>query len=352
MVPRERVLAALDGEEPDRVPRALSFYHVDLARVVPPGLVLGGEPVDVQFVEFPVTREERDLVRRALPFEADTRLGRPDQVETYDRWRYSPAQPDRRNPLARATSLSDLEHFPFPEAGRSSAVRDLGRQVRRLRVRGLAVGGNLPHLGGELFEAAWRLRGLESFLMDLVERPDWADLLLDRLTALAVHNARSLAQADVDLLALDDDVGMPGSMIIGPDTWRRFFKPRMAKVIASARAIKPGLRVLYHSDGWFEPILEDLLEIGVNAINPLQPEHMDAARIRRRFGSRLALWGAVGRQTTFATAAPDVIRSEVRERVETLGRAGLILCPAYDIDEPDIPSENVAAFLEAAAAFG
>jgi len=352
MVPRERVLAALDGEEPDRVPRALAFYHVDVARVVPPGLLLGGEPVDVQFVEFPTTRAEQDLARHALPFEADTRLGRPDQVETYDRWRYSPARLDRRNPLARATSLHDLERFPFPAPGRSNAVHDLGRQVRRLRARGLAVGGNLPHLGGELFEAAWRLRGLESFLMDLVERPDWADFLLDRLTALAVHNARCLAQADVDLVALDDDVGMPGTMIIGPATWRRFFKPRMADVIASARAVKPGLRVLYHSDGWFEPILEDLLEIGVDAINPLQPEHMDADRIRRRFGRRLALWGTVGRQTTFATAAPEAIRSEVRVRVQTLGRAGLVLCPAYDVDEPDIPSENVAAFLEAAAAFG
>jgi uroporphyrinogen decarboxylase len=224
--------------------------------------------------------------------------------------------------------------------------------VRELHGRGLAAGGNLPHLGGELFEAAWRLRGLESFLTDLVERPGWAHFLLDRLAALARRNAETLARAGVDVLALDDDVGMPGRMMISPRMWREFFAPRLADVIRAARAIKPDLRILYHSDGHIEPILGDLVELGVNAINPVQPEHMDAARIRRRFGPRLALWGTVGRQTTFSFATPEEIRAEVEERVATLGRAGLVLCPAYDIDEPDVPWENVAAFLQAAADFG
>jgi uroporphyrinogen decarboxylase len=89
------------------------------------------------------------------------------------------------------------------------------------------------------------------------------------------------------------------------------------------------------------------MEIGVNALNPLQPEHMDAARIREKYGPRLALWGTVGFQTTFSFGTPQEIEREVRERIATLGRAGLVLCPAYDIDEPDIPWENVAAFLEA-----
>jgi uroporphyrinogen decarboxylase len=210
----------------------------------------------------------------------------------------------------------------------------------------------LPHLGGELFEAAWRLRGLENFLLDLVERPDWAHFLLDRLADLARRNAQALAQAGVDVLALDDDVGMPRTMMIGPHTWRQFFKPRLANIIESARASKPDLRVVYHSDGYFEPIIGDLMEIGVNAINPLQPDHMDAGRIRKQFGPQMALWGTVGRQTTFSFASADEIRQEVRQRIETLGRAGLILCPAYDIDEPDIPWENIAAFLDAVRRYG
>jgi uroporphyrinogen decarboxylase len=145
---------------------------------------------------------------------------------------------------------------------------------------------------------------------------------------------------------------MPGTMIMSPDAWRAFFKAPMSGIIQAARSAAPEIRVLYHSDGFFEPILDDLIEIGVNAINPLQPEHMDAARIRRSFGPRLALWGTIGRQTTFSRATPREIREEVRLRIDTLGRAGLILCPAYDIDEPDIPWENIAAFLEAAEEFG
>jgi len=139
-------------------------------------------------------------------------------------------------------------------------------------------------------------------------------------------------------------------MMIRPPTWRAFFKPRLAHIIRAAREVKPDLCILFHSDGYFEPIIEDLVEIGIQAINPLQPEYMDAARIRQQFGPKLALWGVVGNQTTFSHATPVKIQQEVQQRVETLGRRGLILCPAYDISEPDIPWENIAAFLEAAKA--
>jgi uroporphyrinogen decarboxylase len=348
---RERLLVALDGGEPDRVPRALSFYRVEIEAIAPPG-TRHDDLVDIGFVRFPLSPEEEELERRAMPCPGDTRLGHPAQIRNYARWRYHPEAPDGRNPLARVCSIDELRRFPFPDLRAPYVAEGLGRQVEELHRRGLAAGGNLPHLGGELFEAAWRLRGLESFLTDLVERPDWAHFLLDRLAALARRNAEALARAGVDVLALDDDVGMPGRMMISPRMWREFFSPRLAGIIRAARASKPDLRILYHSDGHIEPILDDLVEIGVNAINPVQPEHMDAVRIRRRFGPRLALWGTVGRQTTFSFATPAEIRAEVEERVATLGRAGLVLCPAYDIDEPDVPWENVDAFLRAAAESG
>jgi uroporphyrinogen decarboxylase len=176
--------------------------------------------------------------------------------------------------------------------------------------------------------------------------------LLNRLAGLARRNAEALAAAGVDVLALDDDIGMPGTMFISPALWRRFFKPRMAQIIGAARVIKPDLRVLYHSDGHIGPIVGDLIEIGVNALNPLQPEHMDALQIRQIYGPRLALWGTVGYQTTFTYGTPQEIRLEVKQRVAALGRAGLVLCPAYDVDTPDIPWENVEAFLEAVRTYG
>ena len=345
---RERILAALDGEASDRVPLALAFYHVDGASLAPPG-AWRDDAVDVAFVSFPISAEEEELRQRAMPFEGDTRIGNASQVARYARWGYRPEEPRGGNPLERAATLADLERFPFPEVGGTRVVESLARQVSDLHARGLAAGGNTPHLGGELFEAAWRLRGLERFLVDLLERKEMAHYLLDRLAALARRNATTLAHGGVDVLSLDDDVGMPGTMLIGPDTWREFLRPRLAGIVEAARAAKPDIRVIYHSDGHIEPILDDLIDIGISAINPVQPEHMDAARIRRRYGRRLALWGTVGRQTTFSFATPDEIRAEVRMRIETLGPAGLILCPAYDIDEPDVPWANIAAFLEAGA---
>jgi len=351
MSPRERVLTALDGGTPDRVPCALAFYPVRFARLVPRSL-RRGNPVDVHFVELPLSSEEKALAKRVEKLPYDTRLGSPGQVLTYRRWGYHPESPDARNPLMHAQTLNDLRAFPFPDVSGSRPADRLHAEVADWHARGLAVGGNLPHLGGELFESAWRLRGLQNFLLDMVERPQWADYLLDRLTALARRNAQTLAGGGVDVLALDDDVGMPGTMFMSPALWRRFFKLRMAEIITAARIVKPDLRVLYHSEGCIEPILDDLIEIGVNALNPLQPEHMDARAVRERYGSRLALWGTVGSHTTFSFGTPQQIHDEVRMRIETLGRAGLILCPAYDIDEPDIPRENIAAFLDAVHRYG
>lgn len=348
---RERALTALDGGEPDRVPKALSFYHVDIPALTPAGEVRD-DLVDVEIVKFPLSPEEESLRQRAEPFAPDTRLGSPYQVATYERWQYRPQTPEYSSPLADARSLDELRGFPFPDVSAPYQAEGLAQQVQEIRARGLAAGGNLPHLGGEMFEAAWRLRGLENLLFDLLERPEWADYLLDRLAEMARRNAETLVRAGVDVLVLDDDVGMPGTMIIGPTTWRHYLKPRLAAVVEAARAIRPEVRTVYHSDGSFEPIVGDLIEIGINGINPVQPEHMDAARLRRRYGPRLAMWGTVGHQTSFSFGRPEEIREEVRQRIETLGRAGLILCPAYDIDEPDIPSANIAAFLKAVEEFG
>jgi len=102
-------------------------------------------------------------------------------------------------------------------------------------------------------------------------------------------------------------------MIIGPATWREFFKPRLAAIIDGARGVAPALRVLYHSDGDYTPIVGELVEIGVDAINPLQPEYMDPVKIRQRHGARPALWGTVGRQTTFSWSTPEEIDRAIEE---------------------------------------
>jgi uroporphyrinogen decarboxylase len=160
---------------------------------------------------------------------------------------------------------------------------------------------------------------------------------------MCVANAQILARAGVDILVLDDDVGMPTAMMLGPDLWARYLKPRLVEIIGAGRAINPELLVLYHSDGWIVPIIDDLIEIGVNALNPIQPDVVDPAVIKRRFGDRITLWGAVGTQATFSECTPEVVQRETRMRMETLGPDRCVLCPAYDLVESNRLWPNIEA---------
>ena len=137
--------------------------------------------------------------------------------------------------------------------------------------------------------------------------------------------------------------------MIGRDLWAKYLKPRVTQIIEAGRAINPELLVLYHGDGWILPIIDELIEIGVNALNPIQPDVVNPAEIKRRFGDRIALWGAVGTRTTFAESTPEVVVRETQMRLQTLGPDRFVLCPAYDLLPSDRLWPNIEAFLNVAA---
>lgn len=349
MTSRERLFAALSGERPDRIPTALGFRPASIEGLAPP--TYSGPGPDVVAVGLRTSDAEREFQRQVSQARYDTRLGTPDLLANYRDWRYwRPGRP--RNPLAAARTVAEIRGFPFPDLDDADRYAHIPAQVQALKSRGLAVAGGLPHLGGELFETGWRLRGLETWIIDLLERPDIAAALLDRLRDMCVTNVRILARAGVDVLVLDDDVGMPTTMIIGPDIWAEFLKPRVAEIISEARCVNPDLFVLYHSDGWIVPIVDGLIEVGVNALNPVQPDVVNSVEIKRRFGDRITIWGSVGTQATFAQRDQDIVRRETRKRMETLGPERLVLCPAYDLFENEHLWPNVEAFLRTAAACG
>ncbi|MBN1314082.1 MAG: hypothetical protein JXA42_01395, partial [Anaerolineales bacterium] len=199
---------------------------------------------------------------------------------------------------------------------------------------------------------AYRLRGWVQFMIDMKKNPELAHILLDQLTAMTAATSLALARAGVDILGLDDDVGAPAHMLISPATWQEFLQPRLELIIRAVRAVNPEIKIFYHSDGYIEPIIPGLIEIGVDVIHPVQPDVMDPVRLKDRFGDRLAFWGSVGTQTLWGWPNPDAIRDEVRSRIETVGRGGgLIIGPAYDL-EPRIPWDNIVAFFRAVEEFG
>ena len=345
---RERVREALLCRRPDRIPRALGFFNQDLAAIAPT-TPEDYFDLDIRYAEFDPP-DNQDTFREYLAtLPDDIHVGSPAQLRTYHEWQYHPQRGTER-PLSSVRSLKGLVDYVLPDLTNPIRHAGLAQKVEHWHAGGFAVAGAPPHLGGELFETAWRMRGFENFMIDLVFRTEMADYLLDQLTFMLIENALILARAGVDILLLDDDVAMPTGLMISPATWRRHFKKRLTRVIQSAREESPDLLVFYHSDGDFTRLVPDLVDIGVNVINPIQPDCMDGEAIKREFGDRLALWGAVGSAQLWDRGTPDQIRAEVRRCIESLGPQGLLLAPAYDIDFA--PFENIVAFMEAVEKYG
>jgi uroporphyrinogen decarboxylase len=345
---RERVIQALRCRRPDRIPKTLAFFEQPLEAIASQS-ASDYFNLDIRFAEFDPPDNQEGFLDYMDGLPENVHVGNLAQLRNYHEWQYHPEKGPER-PLSKIHSLKELVKFVLPDLSNSARHAGLAKQIQRWHSRGLAVAGSPPHLGGQLFETAWRLRGFENFMVDMIQRAELANYLLDQLTTMLIENALILARAGVDILLLDDDVAMPNKLMVGPATWREYFKPRLARAINIAREESPDLLVFYHSDGNFTELIRDLVDIGVNVINPVQPDCMDAAAIKQEFGDRLALWGTVGDARLWDWGTPDQVRAEVQRCIETLGPEGLVLAPAYDIDFS--PFENIVAFNEAVETFG
>ena len=188
--------------------------------------------------------------------------------------------------------------------------------------------------------------------MDMIDRPEWCEHILDRLTETNLAIACAAARAGVDVIRTGDDVANQQRLMFRRDHWRRFMKTRWAKVYAAARAIKPNLEIWYHSDGNIEAIIPELIEIGVTILNPVQPECLDPVAVKRQYGDRLVIDGSIGTQTTMPFGGPDDVRETIRERVRTIGRDGAFIISPTHVLEPEVPLDNIAAFIETSLEFG
>ena len=153
-------------------------------------------------------------------------------------------------------------------------------------------------------------------------------------------------------MRLGDDIGTQRGMMIGPATWRKFLKPRLESVIDAARSERPDIPVFYHSDGDVREVIDELIEVGVTILNPVQPECMDPVEIRRRYGHRLTLWGTIGTQTVLPHGTAAEIRAVISEYMATLAPGGgYVIGPTHSINR-DVPWENIVAFYEAIREYG
>lgn len=196
-----------------------------------------------------------------------------------------------------------------------------------------------------LFKLTWHLRGLDRMLMDIVGNVDYAEALLDRALAWNLDLVRRLAAIGVDVLGCVGDISMQTGMMMSPAVWRRLFKPREAQVVAEAK--RAGIRYCYfHTDGNPTAILDDLVEIGFDMLDPVQPEAVDPAEIKRRYGKRLTLHGVVSAQQTLPFGSVADVRAEVLQRIRTCGYDGGLIIAGNNVVQPDVPLENVLAMYD------
>ena len=245
------------------------------------------------------------------------------------------------SPLRHAQSLRDIETYPWPEPGalRFDHYAGVAAEARRTgRVSSSWI--------GHIYENAWQVRGYEEFLFDLVERPAWAECLLERIAEQNRAQAVAAVRAGVDFLSCGDDVANQQALMFSHAMWRRFFKPVWEKVWSAARAIDPTVQIKYHSDGNILAVIPELIEMGVTILNPLQPECLDVDRVHREWGRDLVLDGCIGTQTTMPFGTPDDVRRRTREVIDRYGQNGaLILAPTHAL-EPEVPIANIEAFVE------
>ncbi len=330
MTPKQRVIAALRHQPPDRVPYQVGFTVPAREKMA----AYYGDPdftaqIGNHMIVVPVIRVEWG-VRDADGFYTD---------EFGLRWN---RQVDADIGMPEGTLTPDtLDDVAWPDPSEPGRFDRLGEAIEHHPDRFVVMA-----LDFSLFERAWGMVGLESFLLAMVDDPAFVEAVLDRVLQfnLDLLEAGLTQCPGVDAVYFGDDFGSQLGVMMGEERWRALLKPRLARQYARVR--DHGTFVLIHSCGKVDALFEDFVEIGVDCFNPFQPEVIDTYQAKRDYTGRLAFWGGISIQRLLPYGTPDEVRSEVRRILADIGAAGgYIAAPSHDIPG-DVPAENIAAMLD------
>ena len=251
------------------------------------------------------------------------------------------------HPLAEAKTVQDVENYDWPSLDwwDYDAVLD---GIEQLHAAGRRA---VMFFAGGAFETPWYLRGLEQFLTDLYEQPDIADAICRRVEQY--YRQRALRVLDkagdkIDLVGTGGDIGEQQRMLISPDLWRRRIKPYSGNLISTFK--KLGHITFYHSDGSIVPVINDLIEVGLDILDPIQPlaRDMQPEKLYARFGDRLTFHGGIDEQELLPRATPQEVHAQTTRTIDVLGqRGGYIVGPTHQV-QGDTSPENVVAIFDAA----
>lgn len=357
MNPKERILTTIHHEEPDRIP-----YDSWLAPEVGDAIV-NLMNVDLAEDRFALAKAlGHDMLYASLGicdgfnsvYKEDRKIGSNLYQDAWGiKWRKQSQEfgsycEFAEHPLADRNNY-DTYQWPDPMEAEKSGFKMFEDLLAR-------DGGEYAVLGGvpcTLFEAAWYLRGLENFLVDLYEDRDFAVELLDRTMQYHLAVSKKLVAMGVDIIWWGDDIADESGPFISPELYRELIKPRHAYMIQEVKKINKDVKIAFHTDGKIGWALDDLVEIGVDILNPLQPDVNDVAEIKRKYGKKLVFWGNVDTRKIMSHGSCSDVVNEVQNVIETLGPGGgLILSSNHTIQATARAVDNTIAFYWACQKFG
>jgi uroporphyrinogen decarboxylase len=374
MEPRERVLTALDHREADRVPRDLagtrySSIHAEAYQRLRPALGLPEAEITVVDTTQGLAHVHDDLLDR---FGADVALVSAGSPSTYrrevvsdgeferftDEWGVVRARPlgglyyeSSTAPLKGVISASDIAGFAWPdpqEPGRFVGMAERARHIREVERRAVFVGS----LCAGVTEMHFRLRGYEDGYMDMAADPALARQLMEKVTEVKLAYWEKVLDEIgdiIDVAAEADDLGAQHAPLFSPRTYREIVKPLHAEIIGYIKS-RSRARFFLHSCGAIRDLIPDLIEIGVDCLNPVQVSAtgMDTAELKAEFGRDITFWGgAVDPQATLARGTPEEVGAEVRRRVADLKPGGGFVFASIHNIQAHVPVENILAMWQA-----
>jgi uroporphyrinogen decarboxylase len=369
---RERVLYALNHEEPDRVP--IFFGTSGATTMLAPGYeklkaYLGiDSPTEIFWRGLQYTfMDERVLTwagtdgRPLMPGAAPAPLARDVSENVYvdgwgSVWERLPGAIYYEvvdSPLRRAT-IDDLERYPWPDLGHPSRFAGLREKAKAIQDAGYAV---VMMSGVSAWEQAYVSHGVENALCDLAADPDFMLALMRKITDQMKAGVIGLLEEAgdyIDVLITGDDLGSQSAPLMSPKMYRRMIKPFHAELYQEIKR-RTKAKIFYHSDGNIYPLLGDLIELGIDLLNPVQvsaKDMGDTARLKREFGDKLSFCGAIDTQWALPYGTPDDVRAEVRHRIKDLAPGGGYVLASVHCIQPDVPIANICAMLDEAAKAG
>ena len=375
MTSRGRVLAALSHREPDRVP-------LDVGGGASTGIVVEGYEKLKRYLG--IAGETQELNRTFRVARLDERVMQclgsdcyPLGLRPPSRWRPPPSQPGTftdiwgvtwrqtfygdgcyywemaRHPLAEA-SVEDLENYPWPDPNDPGFTAGLAEEAGAL-YEGTSYAIMADSGFKSFWEQAYMLRGLAQMMMDLVLNPQFVSALLAKLLEITMAvNARFLDAVGpyIQVFRVTDDLATQKGPIMSPQTFRTFFKPVYKKYFGFVKS-KTEAKLFFHSCGNVTALIEDLIEVGVDALNPIQVSAMgDTRELKAKYGDRIAFWGGIDTQHILPHGSVEDVRTEVRRRIRDLAPGGGYVAAAVHNIQPDVPPENIIAMAEAIRKYG